>query len=104
MAEEIYVRARATLEGGSAVVRTQIRHPMENGLGKGPGGAPIPAHHLSLYEVRLNGRPAVRAHVGGGVSKDPVIGWRIGGAKPGDAVVIALEDNLGGKKSLDFKF
>jgi sulfur-oxidizing protein SoxZ len=103
MSDEISVRARATLEGNVAVVRSLLRHPMENGLGKDAGGAVIPAHHLSLIELRQNGKVVVRAHVGPGVARDPAIGWRVPGAKAGDTVSLHLEDNKGAKKTLELK-
>jgi sulfur-oxidizing protein SoxZ len=96
MSAEIKLRARAALEGDTASVRTLVYHPNENGLARNSAGALIPAHHLTQIEILHNGRVVVAAQVGGGLSRDPAIGWRIPGAKAGDRIVVRLADSKGG--------
>ena len=43
----------------------------------------------------LNGKEIANADLGVAVSKDPLMGVRFKGAKPGDTVQVAWSDNMG---------
>ena len=94
MAEAIKIRA--TLKGDVAEVRARMTHFMETGLRKDPAsGKVIPAHFIRQLVATLNGKIVVDAQWGPSVSKDPVIGFRVAGAKAGDKLAIRTTDNKG---------
>ncbi|GAB4174773.1 MAG: thiosulfate oxidation carrier complex protein SoxZ [Rhodocyclaceae bacterium] len=95
MAERMKIRA--DLRAGTVEAKVLMYHPMENGLRKDPDGKPIPAHFIQKVTASLNGKVVLAASWGSGVSKDPYLAFRFKGAKAGDRLVVAWEDNLGGK-------
>lgn len=93
MAEAIKIRA--TLNGDMVEVKARMSHIMETGLRKDPAsGQVIPAHFIKQMTATLNGKVVVDAQWGPSVSKDPVVGFRVKGAK-GDKVAIKATDNKG---------
>lgn len=73
-----------------------VKHPMETGLRKdSKTGETIPAHFIEIMTFQLNGKTVAEAILGQGVSKDPLIGISIKGAKAGDKVTVAWNDNMG---------
>jgi len=96
MAEAI--KMRVTMEGNIADVKVLIQHEMETGLRKdAKTGNLIPAHFINQVVATLNGRTVLDAQWGVGIAKNPFIGFRIKGAKPGDKVGINAVDNLGAR-------
>lgn len=94
MAEAIKIRA--TLNGDFAEVKARMTHIMETGLRKDPAsGQVIPAQFIKQLVATLNGKIVVDAQWGPSVSKDPVIGFRVKGAKAGDKLAIRATDNKG---------
>lgn len=94
MAEAI--RMRASLQGDVVDVRASMNHMMETGMRKDPGsGQLIPAHFIRKVVATLNGKTVMDAQWGPSVSKNPVLGFRIKGAKAGDKVAITATDNKG---------
>ena len=94
MAEAIKIRA--TLNGDVAEVKARMTHIMETGLRKDPSsGQVIPAHFVKQVVATLNGKVVFDAQWGPSVSKDPVLGFRVKGAKAGDKVAIKATDNKG---------
>lgn len=94
MAEAIKIRA--TLNGEFAEVKARMAHIMETGLRKDPAsGQVIPAHFVRQVTATLNGNVVLDAQWGPSVSKDPVFGFRVKGAKAGDKVAIKAVDNKG---------
>ncbi|HVL37219.1 MAG TPA: thiosulfate oxidation carrier complex protein SoxZ, partial [Burkholderiales bacterium] len=89
------IRARAQSEGEGALVRALLRHPMENGLRRLANGAPIPERYIQRFDVRLNGRTVLSAQFGRSMSQDPLIGFRLVRAKPGDALELRWQDSHG---------
>ena len=73
-----------------------VKHPMETGLRKDKKtGEKIPAHYIEIMTFQLNGNTVAEAILGQGVSKDPLIGVNVKGAKSGDKVTVAWNDNKG---------
>lgn len=73
-----------------------VKHPMETGLRKdSKTGELIPAHFIEIMTFQLNGKTVAEAILGQGVSKDPLIGVNIKGAKSGDQVTVVWNDNKG---------
>ena len=90
-------KIRASMAGGAAEVRILMTHPMENGLRKGADGKLVPANYIRNVTITIGGKTYLDAQWGGGIAKDPYLVFRAKGAKSGDKIVLAYEDNAGGK-------
>lgn len=94
MAEPI--KMRATLKGDVVEVKAVMNHTMETGMRKDPAsGEVVPAHFVRQVTATLNGKTVMDAQWGPSVSKNPVMGFRVKGAKAGDKVAIKAVDNKG---------
>ena len=92
----VAIKIRAKLNGDVAEVKARMTHVMETGLRKDPAsGQVIPAQFIKQLVATLNGKIVVDAEWGPSVSKDPVIGFRVKGAKAGDKLAIKATDNKG---------
>ncbi len=93
--------ARATkmkikAEGDGHVVLCLVSHPMETGRRKdSKTGELVPAHFIKEMVFSHNGQQVAQANLGTGVSKNPLIGIQLKGAKSGDTVSVAWTDNTG---------
>jgi sulfur-oxidizing protein SoxZ len=47
--------------------------------------------------VTVNGKTVLDGQWGGGISKDPYLGFKVKGLKAGDKVTVTAEDNKGDK-------
>lgn len=89
---------RATMEGDVVDVKVLIQHEMETGLRKDAKTEKlIPALFINQVVATLNGKTVLDAQWGGGIAKNPFLGFRVKGAKPGDKVGVNAVDNLGNK-------
>ena len=93
------MRIRATLQGDTADVRILMRHPMETGQRKDAKGEIVPVHFIQNVVVTHNGRTVLDAQWSQAVSRDPFLGLRVKGAKPGDKIAVTWTDNRGDKRS-----
>lgn len=93
------IKIRARLDGDQLDLRTLSTHPMETGLRKDSAGQLVPLHFIQSFSVSLNGKPVVQAETSQSLSTNPNLGFRIKGAKAGDTVVVAWEDNRGQQSS-----
>ena len=89
------MKIRAAMKGDVAEVRVLMSHPMETGQRKDSDGKTIPAHHIQTLTISLNGKPVVSGQTGGSVSRNPVFGFKIKGAKTGDKIAVTWKDNKG---------
>ena len=89
------IRLRATRLNPGLQVKALIQHPMESGNALDAAGKTVPAHYITEVSVWINGALRVRAALGPGVSRNPLLGWRFSDGQLGDEVVLAWEDNLG---------
>ena len=90
MATKMKVKAA---EGGHEVL-VLAQHPMETGQRKDAAtGELVPAHFIKTMEFSLNGVVVAQAILGQGVSKNPLIGITVTGAKSGDTVSVSWVDN-----------
>lgn len=89
------MKIRAKLNGDIAEVRILMGHPMENGLAKNADGSTIPAHFIQTMTVTVGGKTVVDGSTGQSVSRNPVFGFKVRGAKAGDKVVVTWKDNKG---------
>lgn len=96
------MKIRASLSGDTADIKCLMNHPMETGLRKDPKtGAVVPAHHITKVVATVGGKTVMDAQWGGGISKNPYLAIKVKGAKKGDKVTIAWEDNKGEKESAE---
>lgn len=94
MARKMKMRARKT--GDIAELLVRVQHPMETGLRKDKATKKIiPAHFIQNMTVIHNGKKIVSCDLGIAVSKNPVMGFGLKGAKTGDKVTVSWKDNKG---------
>ncbi|MDZ4251997.1 MAG: thiosulfate oxidation carrier complex protein SoxZ [Sulfuritalea sp.] len=97
MADPMKIRAR--MKGDVAEVRILMGHAMETGQRKDAAGKPIPAHFIQSMTVEVGGKKVVDGQIGTSVSRNPVFGFKVKGAKSGDKVVVNWVDNKGDKRT-----
>ncbi len=96
------MKIRATMAGDVADVKVLMNHPMETGQRKdAKTGKLVPAHFIQEVVATLNGAPVMTASIGGAVSKNPYLGFKVKGAKVGDKINVSWTDNSGDKNSAD---
>ncbi len=94
------MKIRATMAGDVADVKVLMNHPMETGLRKdAKTGDLVPAHFITKVVATVNGANVLTAGMGGGVSKNPYLGFKVKGVKAGDKVSVSWEDNKGDKRT-----
>ena len=73
-----------------------ITHPMETGLRIDKNTKKeIRAHFIQKVVVEHNNKVVVVLDTGAGVSEDPLVAFRIKGAKPRDKIKVFWTDNMG---------
>ncbi|KAF0166395.1 MAG: sulfur compound chelating protein SoxZ [Rhodocyclaceae bacterium] len=94
MAEPMKIRTK--LVDGSAHIAVLMIHPMETGQRKDPrSGQAYPAHFIQNVTATVNDKAVLVAQLGPAISKNPLLGFRVKGAKAGDKLAISWEDNKG---------
>ncbi len=93
------MKIRAKLEGDVLDVRVLMAHPMETGQRKDAAGNVIPLHFIQTITAELNGKPVLQAETSQAVSRNPVFGFKVKGAKAGDKLTITWTDNKGDKRT-----
>ena len=93
------MKIRAQMKGDTAEIRVLMSHPMETGQRKDNDGKTVPAHYIQTLTVALNGKTVVSGQTGGSVSRNPVFGFKVKGAKTGDKVAVTWTDNKGDKRT-----
>ncbi|HYA39505.1 MAG TPA: thiosulfate oxidation carrier complex protein SoxZ [Candidatus Methylomirabilis sp.] len=89
-------RIRTKTEGDVTDVLVLVSHPMETGLRTDPKTKEkIPPHFIQKMVFSLNGKEVAVADLGVGVSKDPLLGIKLKGAKAGDKLKVTWSDNKG---------
>ena len=90
------MKMRTRLQDGVVELQVLITHPMETGLRADKNtNKKIPPHFIQKVNVELNGKVVVVVNTGTGVSEDPLLGFRLKGAKSGDKIRAFWTDNLG---------
>ena len=96
------MKIRATMAGDAADVKVLMNHPMETGQRKdAKTGKLVPAHFIQEVVATLNGTPVLTANMGGAVSKNPYLGFKVKGAKAGDKINVSWTDNSGDKNTAE---
>jgi sulfur-oxidizing protein SoxZ len=93
------MKIRAQMKGDAAEVRVLMSHPMETGQRKDNDGKTVPAHFIQTMSIALNGKTVVSGQLGTSVSRNPVFGFKIKGAKAGDKITVSWADNKGDKRT-----
>lgn len=82
-------------DGGTEIL-VLVNHPMETGQRVDPKTKQkVPAHFIQKMTIAVNGKPVAVADLGVAVSKDPLVGVAVKGAKAGDKVKASWTDNKG---------
>jgi sulfur-oxidizing protein SoxZ len=96
MATERATKIRTKTQDGVTDVLVLVSHPMETGQRTDPKTKEkIPPHFIQKMTFTLNGKEVASANLGTAVSKDPLIGIKIKGAKAGDKIKVNWSDNKG---------
>ena len=97
MAADRQTQIRTRTRDGVTDVLVLVNHPMETGQRPDPKDKDkkIPAHYIQKITFSLNGKEVAATDLGPAVSKDPLIGIKLKGAKPGDKLKVAWSDNKG---------
>ncbi|HTY02952.1 MAG TPA: thiosulfate oxidation carrier complex protein SoxZ [Rhodocyclaceae bacterium] len=93
------MKIRASLKGDVVEIKVLMSHPMENGQRKDASGAVIPPHFIQNISVEVGGKPVVTGQTGTSISRNPVFGFKVKGAKAGDKVVVKWKDSKGENRS-----
>ncbi|OHC69857.1 MAG: thiosulfate oxidation carrier complex protein SoxZ [Rhodocyclales bacterium RIFCSPLOWO2_02_FULL_63_24] len=93
------MKIRAQLKGDIAEIRVLMGHAMETGQRKDAAGKAIPPHFIQSMTVEVGGKKVVDGQIGTSVSRNPVFGFKVKGAKVGDKVVVSWVDNKGDKRT-----
>jgi len=89
------MRMRITRNGDVADVKMLIFHPMETGYRKNPvTGEIVPKHFIKTLQAMHNGSTVLKVEWSRSVSRNPFLHFRVNGAKAGDKITVAWQDNF----------
>jgi len=89
-------KIKARPKGDVVEILALIQHPMETGNRKDKKTKKlIPAHFIQKVTFEVGGKEVADASLGSGVSKNPLLGIRVKGAKSGDKIKVSWSDNKG---------
>ncbi|MHB1942515.1 MAG: thiosulfate oxidation carrier complex protein SoxZ [Acidiferrobacteraceae bacterium] len=81
---------------GQTEVLVLVHHPMDTGLLRNKKTHQIiPAHYIQTLTVAVNGTPALVFDMAIAISRNPLFGFMLTQAKPGDTVSVFWDDNKG---------
>lgn len=96
------MKMRTRAQDGNVELQILITHPMETGLRTDKNtGNKIPPHFIQRVTLEHNGKIVATVNTGPGVSEDPLIGFRLKGAKQGDKLKVFWSDNMGESATLE---
>ncbi len=99
---EMPTKLKIRPKDGATEILVLVSHPMETGQRvDAKTKEKVPAHFIQTLSIQLNGKDVAVADLGVAVSKDPLIGISVAGAKKGDKVNVSWSDNLGNKGGAD---
>lgn len=99
---EMPTKLKIRPKDGVTEILVLVSHPMETGQRvDAKTKEKVPAHFIQTLSIQLNGKDIAVADLGVAVSKDPLIGISVAGAKKGDKVNVSWSDNLGNKGGAD---
>jgi sulfur-oxidizing protein SoxZ len=96
MATDKQTKIRTKTQDGVTDVLVLVSHPMETGLRVDPKTKEkIPPHFIQKMSFFLDGKEVASSDLGTAVAKDPLIGIKLKGAKPGAKLKVTWSDNKG---------
>ena len=96
------MRMRTRAQDGGVELQVLISHPMESGLRTDKNtGKKIPPHFIQRLTLEHNGKIVATVSTGPAISEDPLVGFRLKGAKHGDKLKVFWSDNLGESATLE---
>jgi len=96
MATDKQTKIRIKTQDGVTDVLVLVSHPMETGLRVDPKTKEkIPPHFIQKMSFFLDGKEVASSDLGTAVAKDPLIGIKLKGAKPGAKLKVTWSDNKG---------
>ena len=96
MATDKQTKIRTKTQDGVTDVLVLVSHPMETGLRVDPKTKEkVPPHFIQKMNFFLDGKEVASTDLGTAVSKDPLIGIKLKGAKPGAKLKVTWSDNKG---------
>ena len=99
---EMPTKLKIRPKDGLTEILVLVSHPMETGQRvDAKTKEKVPAHFIQTLSIQVNGKDVAVADLGVAVSKDPLIGISVAGAKKGDKVNVSWSDNLGNKGVAD---
>ena len=99
---EMPTKLKIRPKDGMTEILVLVSHPMETGQRvDAKTKEKVPAHFIQTLSIQLNGKDVAVADLGVAISKDPLIGVSVAGAKKGDKVNVSWSDNLGNKGGAD---
>ena len=91
-------KIKARPKDGNTEILILVDHPMETGQRVDPKTKEkIPAHWIQKLTVDHNGKTVADVDMGVAISKNPLIGVMVKGAKNGDKIKVSWSDNKGEK-------
>jgi sulfur-oxidizing protein SoxZ len=89
-------KIKARTKGDATEILVLAQHPMETGQRTDKKTKKkIPAHFIQTMNFSINGKSVADVSMGSGVSKNPLVGIRVKGAKAGDKIKVSWKDNKG---------
>ena len=89
-------KIKARTKGDATEILVLAQHPMETGQRTDKKTKQkIPAHFIQTMNFSINGKSVADVSMGSGVSKNPLVGIRVKGAKAGDKIKVSWKDNKG---------
>jgi len=96
MATDKQTKIRTKTQDGVTDVLVLVSHPMETGLRVDPKTKEkVPPHFIQKMSFFLDGKEVASSNLGTAVAKDPLIGIKLKGAKPGAKLKVTWSDNKG---------
>lgn len=89
------IRIRARLADGVADVQILMLHPMETGMRHDESGTLVAAHYITDVAVTLAERTVFSARMSIAVSRDPLLAFRVSGARAGQRLRVVWNDSRG---------
>lgn len=89
------IKVRTSIRDDMCTVRIIIRHPMHTGYEADADGYIIPPHYIENVEVYHNDKLVLQCDWSRAISRNPYLSFKFSGAKTGDRLRIAWQDNLG---------
>lgn len=102
MARQMIIKTRRNKSrAGEIEILALVNHPMETGRRKNKKTKKkIPAHYITKLDIEFKGKLVASCNLGAAISKRPLVGISVAGAKSGDKIKVSWRDNKNESGSL----